>query len=59
MHDLMDAFAIVLKQHPDARLEILGGHGAAPREYMVAVSATRRSGSSTGSTATARTTRPS
>jgi glycosyltransferase involved in cell wall biosynthesis len=38
VHDLVDAFDLVLRNDPTARLEILGGHGAAPREYMVAVS---------------------
>jgi glycosyltransferase involved in cell wall biosynthesis len=39
VHDLLDAFAIVVKDHPQARLELLGQVIAAPREYMVDISA--------------------
>jgi glycosyltransferase involved in cell wall biosynthesis len=39
VHDLLDAMAEVVKRFPEARLEILGGVGAAPKEFMVSVSA--------------------
>ena len=39
VHDLLEAFGRVVKQYPEARLEVLGGVGAAPREFMVDVSA--------------------
>ena len=38
VHDLLDAFERVVNEHPDARLEVLGPVGAAPKEFMVSVS---------------------
>lgn len=35
IHVLLDAFGEVLREHPDARLELIGGHSSAPPEYLI------------------------
>jgi glycosyltransferase involved in cell wall biosynthesis len=38
LHDLIDAFHLVLQRFPDARLHLVGGAGSAPIELMVELS---------------------
>jgi glycosyltransferase involved in cell wall biosynthesis len=38
VHDLVDAFHLVLQRHPLARLHIVGGAGSAPLEFLVGLS---------------------
>jgi glycosyltransferase involved in cell wall biosynthesis len=38
LHDLIDAFHLVLKQFPEARLHLVGGAGSAPLEFLVGLS---------------------
>jgi glycosyltransferase involved in cell wall biosynthesis len=38
IHDLIEAFHLVLQKIPEARLHIVGGAGAAPFEYLVGLS---------------------
>lgn len=38
IHVLVDAFRYISQAHPDVYLDIVGGHGSAPREFMVDLS---------------------
>jgi glycosyltransferase involved in cell wall biosynthesis len=38
IHDLIQAFHLVLRKFPEAKLHIVGGAGAAPLEYLVGLS---------------------
>ncbi len=38
VHDLVEAFGIVAREHPEARLELIGGRRPAPYELVVAIS---------------------
>jgi len=38
VHVLLDAFALVIRRHPQAHLELVGDRGVCPKEFIVAIS---------------------
>ena len=38
VHDLLNAFGIVIRKHPGASLELVGGEGVVPREFLLDLS---------------------